>query len=299
MPGVAPVSGHQFACFRIVFGAYLVAHFAQLVPYAPELFSSAGVLPDAGANPTFGILPNALAQWSSAQFATGFVLTLTILAALFAMGIARHAAALLLWYGWACVFNRNVLISNPSIPYIGLLLVLVLLVPAREPLRVGARQADADFYVPAAVFWTAWCLMAAGYTFSGIAKLQSPSWIDGSALSHILQSPLARNTPLTQFVLAHPLVLQLTTWAVMRLEVVFVPLAIWHRTRALAWAGMVAMHVAIIALVDFADLSAGMLVLHLFTMDGRWWPPANPPVPRWDHRHTRRVSRYQPPGAVR
>jgi hypothetical protein len=274
MSGIAPVSGRQFAWFRIVFGAYLAIHFAQLVPYAAELFSGAGVLPDASANPTYGIIPNVLVHFDSPQFATGFVVALTMLSVLFAMGVARHAVAVLLWYGWACLFNRNVLISNPSIPYVGLLLVLVLLVPAREPLRVGGRQSRDDFYMPAAVFWTAWCLMAAGYTFSGIAKLQSPSWIDGSALSHILISPLARNTVLTEFVLGQELFVAWTTWAVVALEVLFLPLALYPRTRALAWASMVAMHVAIVALIDFADLSAGMLVLHLFTVDCRWFATA-------------------------
>jgi hypothetical protein len=270
MYGVAPISGLQFAWFRIVFGGYLAIHFAQLVPYAPELFSNAGVLPDPSASPLYGIFPNALAHWNTPQFATTFLLGLTILSILFAMGIARHAVAALLWYGWACLFNRNVLISNPSIPYVGLLLVLVLLVPAREPFRVGVRETRSDFYVPAAVFWTAWILMATGYTFSGFAKLQSPSWIDGSALSHILQSPLARDNPVTAFVVGLPSFLHWTTWGVLALEVLFVPLAAWPRTRAFAWSSMVAMHVAIVALIDFADLSAGMLVLHLFTMDGRW-----------------------------
>jgi hypothetical protein len=270
MYGVAPISGLQFAWFRIVFGGYLAIHFAQLVPYAPELFSNAGVLPDPSASPLYGIFPNALAHWNTPQFATTFLLGLTILSILFAMGIARHAVAALLWYGWACLFNRNVLISNPSIPYIGLLLVLVLLVPAREPLRLGGRAGRTDFYMPAAVFWTAWILMAAGYTFSGFAKLQSPSWIDGSALSHILLSPLARSTLLTELVLGQPSVLVFTTWSVVALEVLFLPLAIWSHTRRFAWASMVVMHLAIVAFIDFADLSAGMLVLHLFTVDQRW-----------------------------
>lgn len=33
---------------------------------------------------------------------------------------------------------------------------------------------------------------------------------------------------------------------------------------------MVGMHLGILALVSFADLSAGMLMLHLFTIDSRW-----------------------------
>lgn len=264
------MTGRQFAWFRISFGAYLAIHFAQLVPFASELFSNAGALPDPTANPIHGILPNALAHWNTPQFATVFLMVLTVLSILFAMGVARHTTAALLWYGWACLFNRNVLISNPSIPYVGLLLVLVLLVPAREPLRVGRRNDNANFYMPASVFWTAWGLMAAGYTFSGLAKLQSPSWIDGSALSHILSSPLARNTILTDFVLGQQWLLVWTTWVVLLLEVLFLPLAIYHRTRVYAWSSMVALHLAIVAFVDFADLSAGMLMLHLFTADQRW-----------------------------
>ena len=96
--------------------------------------------------------------------------------------------------GWACLFNRNVLISNPSIAYVGLLLLLTTLVPAREPFRIfGSEAASDEFYVPSTVYWAAWWLMAAGYTFSGVAKLSSPSWIDGTALWHVLHNPLARD----------------------------------------------------------------------------------------------------------
>ena len=38
--------------------------------------------------------------------------------------------------------------------------------------------------------------MAVGYTFSGVTKLPSPSWRDGTALARILDNPLARPGPL-------------------------------------------------------------------------------------------------------
>jgi hypothetical protein len=41
-------------------------------------------------------------------------------------------------------------------------------------------------------------------------------------------------------------------------------------TRPLMWLAMVGMHIGILALVSFADLSAGMLMLHFFTFDSRW-----------------------------
>lgn len=274
---VAPVSGRQFAWFRIVFGLYLAVHFAHLAPWAGELFSAEGVLPDPALNPTYGIFPNILAWCGSPAFATGVVLVLAVLALLFAAGIARHAAALLLWYGWACLFNRNVLISNPSIPYVGLLLLLTTLVPAREPLRaLSAREGErGSFHMPAAVYWTAWALMAIGYTFSGVVKLAAPSWTDGSALWHVLQNPLARDGLLRDAVLHLPdWVFRAMTWQALALEVLFLPLALWRPTRALAWLAMVTMHIGIVALVSFADLSAGMLMVHLFTWDPRWGPMA-------------------------
>lgn len=272
MQAVAPVTARQFAWFRIIFGTYLAIHFGHLVPWGAELFSREGVIPRASLNPTHGILPNMLAWWDSPAFVTVFLLALVALSVLFALGVARHAAALLLWYGWACLFNRNVLITNPSIAYVGLLLLLTTLVPGREPFRaLGKNAASDEFYVPAAAYWTAWFLMAAGYTFSGIVKLASPSWVDGTAMWHVVQNPLARDGLLRDFVLGLPSwAFQLLTWKALVLEILFLPLALWRWTRPVIWLAMVVMHIGILALVSFADLSAGMLMVHLFTVDSRW-----------------------------
>jgi hypothetical protein len=269
---VAPMTGRHFAWFRIVFGLYLAVHFAHLVPWGAELFSREGVLPSAALNPTYGILPNVLARWDTPQLVTAFLVALIGLSLLFALGVWRRAAAALLWYGWACLFNRNVLISNPSLAYVGLLLLLTTLVPAREPLRPFATESASDeCFVPANVYWTAWFLMAAGYTFSGVVKLSSPSWIDGTAFWHVVQNPLARDGWPRDLALGLPMwAFRLMTWKVLTLEILFLPLALWRWTRPLIWFAMVGLHIGIVALVSFADLSAGMLMLHLFTMDSRW-----------------------------
>jgi hypothetical protein len=272
MYAVAPVSARQFAWFRIVFGVYLAVHFAHLVPWGVELFSRNGVLPEAALNPTSGILPNVLTWCDTPLLVTGFLVALVGVALCFTLGICRRTAAILLWYGWACLFNRNVLISNPSIPYVGLLLLLTTLVPAGEPLRAFGKKATSDqFYVPAAVFWTAWFVMAAGYTFSGVVKLSSPSWVDGTALWHVVQNPLARDGWLRDIALRLPMrAFQLMTWTALGLEICFLPLALFQRIRPVVWLAMVTLHIGILGLVSFADLSAGMLTLHLFTFDSRW-----------------------------
>ena len=268
----ARVSSRQFALFRIVFGVYLATHFAHLVPYGAELFSNEGTLANEKLSPLYGIFPNVLWIWDSPAAVTTLLVVLVMASICFTAGVVRHAAAIVIWYGWAALFNRNPLISNPGIPYIGLLLLLTTLVPAREHWRLLRSRSDAPFHVPRFVIATAWILMAVGYSYSGVVKLGAPSWVDGSAISHLLNNPLARDWFLRDAVLQlPPILLRLLTWGSLAGEVLFLPLALWRMTRPVAWATMASMHIGIVLLVSFADLTLGMLMLHLFTFDRAWF----------------------------
>lgn len=267
----------QFALFRVALGVYLLQHFVHLIPSAAEVFSNAGTLPDPSLNPTHGLLPNPLATtWGGTPaFVTSFVTALALLSVLFLVGIRRRLVAVLLWFGWACLFNRNNLISNPSLPYIGFILLCCALIPEAEPWRVGSRVATKprDWFFPAWVFRGAWWLMAGGYTFSGLVKLGSPSWVDGTAFRHLIDNPLARPGFFRDLFLSFPpSVIAFHTWAVLAAEILFLPMCLFKWGRVLAWTGMLVMHVGIILMVDFADLSFGMVMLHLFTFDPEWFP---------------------------
>lgn len=261
------MSGRWFVAFRAALGVYLFIHFAHLVPWAAEVWSAAGVLPDVGLSPLPPLLPNALLLLTSAPAVQAFVAALAGLAALLALGVARRPVAVLLWYGWACLFGRNPLISNPSLPYVGLLLLLCAVVPPGE----GRRR---DWRCPREVVAVAWALLALGYSYSGLTKLGAPSWQDGSALGHVLRCPLARDTALRAALLdGPPLLLQLATWGALALELLFLPLALLPATRRLAWALGASLHLGTLLLVGFADLSLGMLLVHLFT-----WPVVATPA---------------------
>jgi hypothetical protein len=265
------VSSIQFAIFRLVLGSYLAVHFAQLIPYGPELFSNRGVLADPRLNFTYGILPNVLEHYDSPAVVTVFLVLLSISAVAFAVGCFRHAAAILLWYGWACLFNRNNLINNPSIPYIGLILLLSVLVPTGE--AFAFKRPNRFWQFPVVVYWTAWVLMAAGYSFSGWIKLSSPSWVDGTAVYHVLNNPLARPGWVRDLLLALPVsALQSLTWASLGAELLFLPLSITRQTRMIAWCTLVAINIGILFVITFADLTIGMLMIHVFTFDPGWFP---------------------------
>lgn len=280
--GAAPVTPHQFALFRWLLGLYLAVHCAHLLPWGPELFSREGVFPDPAINPLHGLFPNPLALWDAPWMVTGWLVALTALSLLFAAGIARRTVAVALWFGLACLFGRNNLIANPSLPYVGSMLLLTALVPPGEGLSLRRRAPDDGWYLPASVFHVAWILLAAGYTYSGLVKLDSRSWLDGSALAHVLDNPLARPGPLREAMSAAPPLLRLATWGGLAVEILAVPLALVRRTRPWWWLAAVLLQLGILSMVAFADLTAGMLLAHLFVFDPRWLPGRRP-VPGGRH----------------
>src|SRR5688572_28148675 len=112
-------TGAHYSFFRFLLGAYLMVHFAMLLPYGAEVFSHAGALGDGAASPLFGILPNPL-QWNDSPAMVALMLTLgvacgTAIAVGWGDRVAALMAALLL--GW--LFQRNPLIANPSLPLVG------------------------------------------------------------------------------------------------------------------------------------------------------------------------------------
>ncbi len=268
MKGYSP---YQFAFFRILLGVYLTIHFVQLIPYAPEIWSHAGLLPDASLNLTYGVFPNLLNVISSPIQVQIFVGLLVLLALLFMIGFQRPFVAILLWYGWVCLFDRNNLISNPGIPYVGWILLACAVIPKGEPLSVTKTKTEEKWVFPMLLFVGAWAIMSIGYTISGIDKFYSPSWRDGSAIFHLLENPLARDWWLRELFLSFPdFIIKLMTWSTLTLEILFLPLALLTLTRKWVWLAMIFMHLGILAIVDFADLTLGMLMIHWFTFDGSW-----------------------------
>jgi hypothetical protein len=267
-------TGGQYSVFRAALGLYLFVHFIQLAPWAAELFSSAGILPNGKESPLLHLFPNVLAVWDGPTFVTAIIVVAAGLSVLFAVGAYDRWAAVLLWYIWACLHGRMPLISNPGLPYIGwILLAHACLPPAPYGSWAARKRADRgrNWRMPESIFLAAWILMAVGYSYSGFAKLRSPSWIDGSALAYVLENPLARPGFVRESLrsLPDPL-LRLATWGALASELAFAPLALVTRLRPWLWGLLLGMHVSLIVVLDFADLSLGMIMLHGFTFDPSW-----------------------------
>jgi predicted DCC family thiol-disulfide oxidoreductase YuxK/uncharacterized membrane protein YphA (DoxX/SURF4 family) len=126
--------------------------------------------------------------------------------------------------------------------------------------------------MPAVLFYGAWLIAGLAYSASGIDKLGSPSWVDGSALDHLLHNPLARDWFLRDLLLKLPFgLISLLTWFTLALEIGFCVLCIFRKTRLWAWILIMLMHLGILSVVSFADLTFGMMMVHFFTFDPRWF----------------------------
>jgi predicted DCC family thiol-disulfide oxidoreductase YuxK len=267
-------TGGQYSLVRAVFGTYLFVHFIQLAPWAAELFSNQGILADSRKSPLLHLFPNILALWDTPAFVTSLVTLAAILSIPFAIGWHDRIAAVALWYIWACLHGRMPLISNPGLPYVGWLLLAHACLPPAPYGSVAARgrvDPGGGWRMPPCIFLVAWIVMALGYTYSGLLKLNSPSWLDGSAVARVLENPLARAGLARESLLSLPeWALRVASWAALAAELAFAPLALISRFRPWLWAVLLALHLGLIVLINFADLSLGMVMLHLFTFDPAW-----------------------------
>jgi len=258
----------------MVFGIYLLVHFGQLLPWGRELFSDRGMLGDPALSPLYPLFPNILFVADSPAAVTTVLVVAMGLSALYIIGLRDRGAAIGLWYIWACLLGRNPLILNPSIPFVGWILLAHSCLPRGPAGSLDGRMSPAltrQWRFPAAIFAVAWIVMSVGYTYSGLTKLGSPSWLNGTALFHVLGNPLARPTLVRDLLLSLPdVVLRVGTWGGLALEVLFAPLALVSKARPVIWAAMFGIHVGLMVLVDFPDLSLGMILLHAFTFDPGW-----------------------------
>jgi predicted DCC family thiol-disulfide oxidoreductase YuxK len=269
-------TGGQYSLFRVLFAAYLFIHFVQLIPWG-------GACPQGTLNPVLWVLPNVFAFWDAPVFATALLVIATGLSLLFAIGYYDRIAAVVLWYMWACLFGWNPLIANPGLPYVGWLLLAHACLPVAPYGSWAARNRSdpaGSWQMTPSIYAVAWILMAVAYTYNGLWKLTNPSWLDGTALRHVMENPLARPGLIRDLLLSFPdWLLHLKTWGALALEITFAPLALIPRVRPWIWLLMLMMHFGLMAVVGYADLSLGMVMLHLFTFNPAWIHPlmANAP----------------------
>jgi len=198
------------------------------------------MLPYATQSPLIGVFPNILAIIDDPIIVTGLSLMGALAALAFTVGYGDRVPAFIMWFTLACFLGRNPLITNPSLPYVGWMLLAHLFIPTApfgSVKALGRTNPAGDWRFPAGIFLAA--LLVLVFSYSGYTKLLSPSWVAGENVQFVLTNPLARDWFLRDiFLTIPPIVLKLLTWFILDVELLFLPLALSRKLRPWLWSGM-------------------------------------------------------------
>lgn len=271
------ITGAQYSLFRALLGGYLMVHFAYLLPFAAELFSSQGMLPSGDLSPLFALSPSLFHISDAPWFVMAMVGSGVLAGGAVALGRFDRIGAAWLLLLLISLFARNPLIANPALPYVGFMLLLHLFVPPApygSLHAMGQTNPGARWQLPPHLFWAATVVMAISYSYSGYTKLLSPGWVTGETVALVLENPLARDWWLRDLFLALPSEFLIgITWFILVVELLFAPLYLLRKARFGLWLGMLAVQFGFLFLLRFPDLTVGMLLFHLLTFDPRWLAP--------------------------
>lgn len=252
-------TGGQYSLFRAALGTYVGVQLAELLPWSAEPFSGRGETPAGAAGLVLGVIPD-VPTWIEMPAAIAALLVLGLaLSILLALGLRDRIAAIALAVVWACLFGWNPLTANPSLPLVGWLLLAHACLP-RAPYGSWERRGDPDpggnWTFPTPIFAAGWVGLSVVYAYGGYAALVAPHAHTGVLRSGLLALP--------------PGVLSFATSIALALELGFAPLALFSRLRPFLWFAMLGVQICLVLLVDFADVSVGVLFVHGFLFDPGW-----------------------------
>lgn len=244
---------------RICLGIYLVVHFSQLFSDSIELFSNVGMISNTSNIPNISIFK----YYDEPIFVNLFIISLIVASLSFVFNYKSKICQIYIFFGWMSLINRNPLIVNPTINYIGWLLL-------------SFSFSNTKKNENTIIYYGFWLIVGLSYTASGIHKLQCETWRNGTALFYILSGPLSRQNILTDFILTSPLLIKTLTYSSLFLEISSLFIGIFYRCRKWYWLSFTLFHIGILLCINFSDLSIGMIVIHLFNFDLNWLSPLIP-----------------------
>ncbi len=111
--------------------------------------------------------------------------------------------------------------------------------------------------------------MGLSYTYSGLSKAQVPQWWEvGGATSAILQS--YHGYEWSREIISDSISIFFDRGIVL-LEVFALPLFLVPTLRRWSWTLLLLMNVGILITMNLTQLSLGIILIHLFLIEGGWW----------------------------
>ncbi len=238
------------------------------------------MIPDITQNYTYPVTSWFIHYFTSPSTVNALLLGLIFFAILLTVGLQRRLSALLLWFGWIILYNLNNLTHDPSLPFIGLLLLVFATVRSGEPFswRKHFLTSDESFAVPSITYWGIWIIFCASFTISGVEKIISSNiWESGYALTAFYNGPIAFSNNFVDWLLTWPdWIHRGMTWLILYSQVLALGM-LWHRsTRFIFWSITTLSFAFSLLLLNLTEVLLGMLIFYFFLIESRWLQPKAP-----------------------
>lgn len=282
-----PVDVIVYARLRIAFGTLVLVWASTLAPDLDAFFSRHGLV---GPVAQPGWWRWSLLELSQSDLVVGGVYVGLIAAAVAVMlGWHTRASSIVVFVALTSLMRANPFVFNSGDALLRLLALYLVLMPAGARLSVDHRRAQRRG-TPAPAVASVWPMrlvqlqVSVMYAAAATSKLRGEAWRDGTAVAHALQLEDLARVSVPEFVVGSPLAAAVATYGTVLLEAALAVLVWPRRTRAVALAAGVALHVSIDAFLRVGFFSVAVVVSYL-SFVGPWARSGR--SPGWIHRSRR------------
>lgn len=267
-------TGGQYSIFRVIFGVFLFAQFAQLTGWSLGLFLAPDRLLEPGQGPVLSLFASIPGLDDASGFAFAVTLSAAAASLLFIVGIADKWAAFCMCFALACLFGLNPLIAEPSLTYLGWMLVAHMLMPGAPYGSLAARgrlDPGGRWRFPIVTYCITLLLFVLSYQSCGWSLVYGPSWVLGEDLFRIFVNPL----PHAYFALpilawAPPALIEILGWSLLLVVLLLLPIRRLYALHPVLWSMALGLQLCFAVLFDFADPTSTMLLFHLLVFNPAW-----------------------------
>jgi len=157
-----------------------------------------------------------------------------------------------------CFVHINTLTSDPSLHYIGMLLFFL----GISESRVDKNSLDQYLIMGWSWYRALSWIFAFTMGVSALTKLQSPSWMDGTAIEYILKSPLGKTNFLTSILLENLIFLKILTFMTIVIQAASFPLVVLRYERIIFLLSLLEF-ISILFMIHLNQVAIGMIVFLL------------------------------------
>jgi hypothetical protein len=287
-----PTPMYTLGLVRIGFGALAVAWTLSLLPDLYDLFGPNGVAPQQ---------PNRAYQWGVFDVWTGEPALLigwgVLLVSAIALTVGWHSrlAAVLVFVLILAFQRRDPFVFNAGDVLIRIEALFLALSPCGAALSLDRRRTAGSFW--SAQMRAPWPLrlmqveLSIIYLFTVQMKLAGETWPQGTAVSYALRLRDMQILPSPAWVTSNALIINVSTWGTLVLEL-SLGILVWNpRLRPWVLAAGVVMHLAIMITIAVAFFTFAMYILYLAFVS----PDTVQRLPDKLKHATQSLARWRPP----